>query len=96
MTIALQIDGTPVRGLESLATINLVSGAGAAISANYVRPARRLELRLKGPSVTPGYWKAPDKTAECFDEEGFYRIGDALKFADPTDTQQSSMIITLQ
>ena len=43
----------------------------------------KLELRLKGPNVTPGYWRQPDKTAESFDEEGFYRIGDALKFADP-------------
>jgi feruloyl-CoA synthase len=45
----------------------------------------KLELRLKGPSVTPGYWRMPDKSAECFDEEGFYRIGDALKLVDPSD-----------
>ncbi|TKT74720.1 feruloyl-CoA synthase [Aquamicrobium sp. LC103] len=45
----------------------------------------KLELRLRGPSITPGYWRQPDKTAESFDEEGFYRIGDALKFVDPDD-----------
>jgi feruloyl-CoA synthase len=50
--------------------------------------AEKLELRLKGPSITPGYWRMPDKTAECFDEEGFYRIGDALKFVDPDDVNK--------
>ncbi|MBO6718605.1 MAG: feruloyl-CoA synthase [Rhizobiaceae bacterium] len=45
----------------------------------------KLELRLRGPNITPGYWRQPDKTAESFDEEGFYRIGDALKFVDPDD-----------
>ncbi|MCO6386575.1 feruloyl-CoA synthase [Aliihoeflea sp. 40Bstr573] len=48
----------------------------------------KLELRLKGPSITPGYWRQPDKTAECFDEEGFYKIGDALKFVDPDDVNK--------
>jgi feruloyl-CoA synthase len=43
----------------------------------------KLEVRVRGPNVTPGYWKAPDLTAQAFDEEGFYRIGDAVKFADP-------------
>ncbi|WP_235911819.1 feruloyl-CoA synthase [Mesorhizobium xinjiangense] len=47
--------------------------------------ADKLELRLKGPSVTPGYWRQADKTAEAFDEEGFYCIGDALKFVDPEE-----------
>jgi feruloyl-CoA synthase len=45
----------------------------------------KLELRFKGPNVTPGYWRQPDKTAECFDEEGYYRIGDALKLVDEND-----------
>jgi feruloyl-CoA synthase len=43
----------------------------------------KLELRLKGPNITPGYWRQPEKTAESFDEEGFYRIEDAMKFVDP-------------
>ncbi|MCT7377105.1 feruloyl-CoA synthase [Chelativorans salis] len=42
----------------------------------------KLEARVKGPNVTPGYWREPDKTANAFDEEGFYRFGDALKFVD--------------
>src|SRR5437879_6410081 len=43
----------------------------------------KLEVRVRGPNVTPGYWKAPELTAQAFDEEGFYLIGDAVKFADP-------------
>ena len=45
----------------------------------------KLEARLKGANITPGYWRAPELTAAAFDDEGFYRIGDALKFADPAD-----------
>ena len=41
------------------------------------------EIRVRGPAVTPGYWRRPDLTREAFDEEGFYRIGDAVRFADP-------------
>lgn len=48
----------------------------------------KLELRLKGPNVTPGYWRQPDKTAECFDAEGYYRIGDALKLVDENDVNK--------
>jgi feruloyl-CoA synthase len=43
----------------------------------------KLEARLRGPHITPGYWRADDLTRAAFDEEGFYKIGDALKFADP-------------
>jgi feruloyl-CoA synthase len=43
----------------------------------------KLEVRVRGPNVTPGYWKAPDLTAQAFDAEGFYLIGDAVTFADP-------------
>jgi feruloyl-CoA synthase len=43
------------------------------------------ELRLRGPGITPGYWRQPELTAAAFDEEGFYRIGDALRFYDPED-----------
>jgi feruloyl-CoA synthase len=45
----------------------------------------KLEVRVRGPNVTPGYWKRPDLTAAAFDEEGFYRPGDAVRFADPND-----------
>jgi feruloyl-CoA synthase len=44
----------------------------------------KLELRARGPNVTPGYWRQPELTAAAFDEEGFYKFGDAIKpaFAD--------------
>ncbi|MFT3770022.1 MAG: feruloyl-CoA synthase [Minicystis sp.] len=43
----------------------------------------KMELRVKGPNVTPGYHERPDLTAAAFDEEGFYRTGDAGKLVDP-------------
>ncbi|MDF0598325.1 feruloyl-CoA synthase [Psychromarinibacter halotolerans] len=43
------------------------------------------EARVKSPSITPGYWRDPKTSAEHFDEEGFYLMGDALRFADPDD-----------
>jgi feruloyl-CoA synthase len=43
----------------------------------------KLEVRVRGLNVTPGYWKAPDLTAKAFDADGFYLIGDAVTFADP-------------
>ena len=61
--------GLPVAGCE----LKLVPAAG------------KLEVRVRGPHVTPGYYKRPDLTAAAFDEEGFYRIGDAVKLADPDD-----------
>jgi feruloyl-CoA synthase len=45
----------------------------------------KFEARLKGPNITPGYWRSPALTAEAFDDEGYYKIGDALKFADAAD-----------
>jgi len=50
--------------------------------------AGRYELRLKSVIVTPGYYKQPDLTAQMFDEEGFYKIGDAGRFVDPEDASQ--------
>jgi len=48
----------------------------------------KLEARLRSPSVTPGYWRQPDLTRLAFDDEGFYRIGDALRFVDPQDVMR--------
>ena len=41
------------------------------------------ELRVKGVNVTPGYYRNETKTSEAFDDEGFYRLGDAVRFVDP-------------
>src|SRR6266487_1794818 len=46
----------------------------------------KLEVRVRGPNVTPGYWKAPELTAQAFDAEGFYLIGDAVTFGPHTRT----------
>jgi feruloyl-CoA synthase len=43
----------------------------------------KLEVRLKGPNITPGYWRAPELTAAAFDDEGYYLLGDALRYAQP-------------
>jgi feruloyl-CoA synthase len=40
------------------------------------------------PSITPGYWRRPDLTATAFDEENYYRMGDAVKPVDPSDPQK--------
>ena len=61
--------GLPVAGCE----LKLVPSAG------------KLEVRVRGTNVTPGYYKRPDLTKAAFDDEGFYRIGDAVKLADPQD-----------
>ena len=45
----------------------------------------KLEMRVRGPNVTPGYFKRPDLTRAAFDAEGFYKIGDAGRLADPAD-----------
>ncbi len=45
----------------------------------------KLEARLRGPHITPGYWRQEQLTRDAFDEDGFYKLGDALKFADPDD-----------
>jgi feruloyl-CoA synthase len=50
--------------------------------------ADKLEVRVKGPNLFPGYWKQPELTAKAFDEEGFYMIGDAVSFVDPAKPEQ--------
>lgn len=57
------------------------------VTVKLVENAGKLEARLKGDSITPGYWRNPEQTAKSFDEEGFYCLGDALKFADPANPQ---------
>jgi feruloyl-CoA synthase len=55
------------------------------VEAKMVPMEGKLEMRLKGPSITPGYWRQPEVTARAFDEEGYYRLGDAFVFADAAD-----------
>lgn len=64
--------GLPTPGLE----LKLVDSEG------------KTEVRYKGPNITPGYWRMPAETAEAFDEEGFFKTGDAVKWIDETDIHQ--------
>jgi feruloyl-CoA synthase len=61
--------GVPTPGLE----LKLVDTDG------------KTEVRYRGPNITPGYWRAPKETEEAFDEEGFFKTGDAVKWIDETD-----------
>ena len=67
--------GTPARGVE----LKLVPVDG------------KFEARLKGVLITPGYWRQPELTAAAFDEEGFYKLGDALRFVEPGNPNRGFM-----
>lgn len=64
--------GLPTPGLE----LKLVDTEG------------KTEVRYRGPNITPGYWRMPEETAESFDEEGFFKTGDAVRWIDETDIHQ--------
>ncbi|MDM7941827.1 MAG: feruloyl-CoA synthase [Hydrogenophaga sp.] len=64
--------GLPTPGLE----LKLVDSDG------------KTEVRYRGPNITPGYWRMPSETEEAFDEEGFFKTGDAVKWIDETDIHQ--------
>jgi len=73
--------GLPVPGVEvKLVPLN-PGGAQPPGSDRY-------EVRFKGANVMPGYWREPDLTHAAFDEEGYYRMGDAVRLADPADIAQ--------
>ncbi|MBE2242100.1 MAG: feruloyl-CoA synthase [Burkholderiaceae bacterium] len=48
----------------------------------------KTEVRFRGPNVMPGYWRAAQETRDAFDEEGFYRTGDAVRFIDPAHPER--------
>ncbi|HXX09937.1 MAG TPA: feruloyl-CoA synthase [Burkholderiales bacterium] len=51
----------------------------------------KLEARFRGPNVTPGYWRQADLTRAAFDEEGYYKMGDAVRFADRSHPEAGLM-----
>jgi feruloyl-CoA synthase len=55
------------------------------VELKLVKAGQKTEARLRGPSITPGYWRQPDLTRAVFDDEGFYCLGDALLAVDPKD-----------
>ncbi len=61
---------------------------GHGVTLKLVPQGDKLEARVQSPSVTPGYWRNERLTAEAFDEEGFYRFGDAFRFAVPGDASR--------
>jgi feruloyl-CoA synthase len=55
------------------------------VELKLVKAGEKTEARLRSPSITPGYWREAELTRAAFDDEGFYRLGDALQFVDPSD-----------
>jgi feruloyl-CoA synthase len=60
----------------------------AGMEIKLVPNGDKVEVRYKGPNITPGYWRAPEETREAFDEEGFFCTGDAVKWIDEADIHQ--------
>jgi feruloyl-CoA synthase len=58
------------------------------VELKLVPAGSKLEIRLRGPSITPGYLHRDDLTAAAFDEEGYYKMGDGIKPLDPNDFSQ--------
>jgi feruloyl-CoA synthase len=58
------------------------------VEVKLVPQGDKLEIRVRGPNVTPGYWKRADLTAAAFDEDGFYRPGDAARLEDPDEPRR--------
>ncbi len=68
--------------------VGLIGLPFPGVELKMVPIGEKYELRLRGVTVMPGYFRRPDLTAGAFDEEGFYRIGDAGVFVDPDDPVQ--------
>jgi feruloyl-CoA synthase len=58
------------------------------VELKLVSREQKLEARVRGPNVTPGYWREPELTRQVFDNDGFYSFGDALRFVDPADVNK--------
>ena len=68
--------------------VGLVGLPVPGVTIKLVPNGTKYEVRVKGPTVTTGYHNDPEKTAAAFDEEGFYRLGDAARFLDDNDPAQ--------
>jgi feruloyl-CoA synthase len=60
----------------------------SGVEVKLVPNAGKLEARVKSPSVAPGYWREPELTKAAFDDEGYYKFGDALRFVDENDPER--------
>ena len=97
--IAVHITGNPIPMISGLgatetgpsvtfttAAMNRTGSIGLPVAGETVKlvpVAGKLEIRVKGPNVMPGYWRQPELAAEVFDAQGFYRLGDAVRWVDP-------------
>jgi feruloyl-CoA synthase len=68
--------------------VGLIGLPYAGVELKLVPAGPKYELRLRGPIVTPGYYRQPELTRAAFDDEGFYKIGDAATFVDDNDPAQ--------
>ena len=69
-------------------TMGLLGLPLPGVEMKMVPAGEKMELRVRGQGITQGYLKNPEKTAEAFDEEGFYKLGDAVKFKDPDNPEE--------
>lgn len=67
------------------ASSGLLGLPAPGLELKLARVGSKMEARLRGPSITPGYWRQDDLTRAAFDDEGYYRLGDAMRFVDGAD-----------
>jgi feruloyl-CoA synthase len=65
--------------------VGLIGLPYPGIELKLVPVGGKYEARIRGPIVMSGYHRQPELTAKAFDEDGFYRIGDAATFVDPDE-----------
>jgi feruloyl-CoA synthase len=70
------------------AASGMVGLPAPGVELKLVPVEEKMEARLRGPNITPGFWRQEERNRIAFDEEGFYKLGDALKFVDPDDPQK--------
>jgi feruloyl-CoA synthase len=58
------------------------------VEVKLVPEGDKTEIRFRGPNVMPGYWRAPEQTRDAFDDEGYYRTGDAVRWIDAANPQR--------
>ena len=76
---------TCTHSLADVGRAGLIGLPVPGVEVKLVAMGDKTEVRFRGPNVMPGYWREPELTAEAFDEEGFYRTGDAVRWADAAD-----------
>ena len=86
-------------GATETAPFAICTGSGGAFAGMIGLPVpgmelklapvgEKLEARVRGPNVTPGYFKDAELTKASFDDEGYYKLGDAMRFVDPEDPRK--------